>query len=81
MMGHRMVVQCAEEEGEVGIRRRATMDNIADIYWERNTDPNYTELVQMYDAGVSSLTVDPREINLYFFAVTLDGMYFNFSIQ
>ena len=72
MMGHRMVVQCAEEEGEVGIRRRATMDNIADIYWERNTDPNYTELVQMYDAGVSSLTVDPREINLYFFAANFD---------
>merc|ERR1719370_381981 len=26
----------------------------------------------MYDAGVSSLTVDPREINLYFFAANFD---------
>ena len=49
--------------------RRATQDNFADVYWERESKREFLELVQRYEDGVISLPWHPRHVSLYFFTV------------
>ena len=72
LMGLRMVVNDNEGDGEAGADRKATKDNLADLYWRRHNDENFANLVELYEAGEVSLPYHPREINLYMFVARFD---------
>ena len=72
LMGLRMVVNDNEGDGEAGADRKATKDNLADLYWRRQNDENFANLVELYEAGEVSLPYHPREINLYMFVARFD---------
>ena len=52
--------------------RRATQDNFADVYWLRESRPEFLDLVQKYVEGSLVLPWHPREISLYNFVVYFD---------
>ena len=62
LMGLRMVVK---DDGSDGTVRKATKDNRADLYWRRDDDPHFANLVKAYEEGNIVLPWHPREINLY----------------
>ena len=68
----RVVVPRTMEQGstvtEQGLDRRATQDNIADMYWDREQNLGYQNLVERYEAGAVTLPWHPRDVSLYLFA-------------
>ena len=73
LMGVRRVVvpQSSEHdptEAGQGLDRRATQDNIADMYWVREERREYLDLVERYEAGSISLPWHPKDVSLYLYA-------------
>lgn len=56
-----------ENEQEEAMERRATQDNIADLYWVREEKDEFLTLVQRFEEGSISLPWHPRNISLYSF--------------
>ena len=56
-------VRMPEVEGD---EQRATEDNWASLYWNRETDSNYVEAVGRFTSGQTNF--DPRDLSLYQFA-------------
>ncbi len=61
-----------DEPGNVHMHRRATKDNIADLYWARESQHEYRDLVQHFENHQISLPWHPKDINLYNFAAHFD---------
>ena len=59
----RLVGLDRQQEGDPD--RRATRDNIADLYWAREGREDFQHLVEEYEAGTISLPQHPRDINLF----------------
>ena len=62
------------EEAELGGEEqlgdmRATKDNFADLYWEREKKKEYLDLVRQYEEGDIFLPWHPRDVSLYYFVV------------
>ena len=72
LMGLRMVVKGDECDGETGAVRKATKDNMADIYWRRDKDSNFADLVEQYNAGNIVLDCPPQDINLYDYVASFE---------
>ena len=73
LLGLRMVVKDDEGVGEAGANRKATKDNMADLYWRRDTDSNFADLVDRYNEGAIRLDCHPRDINLYMYVASFDS--------
>ena len=56
------------EVAEQVLDRRATQDNIADMYWAREEKPEYQSLVQRYEAGTIAMPWHPKDVSLYYYA-------------
>ena len=65
LLGVRRVVIDEDNDDMEGADRRATKDNKADLYWQRENSGNYKRLVEQYEAGGIELECHPRDINLY----------------
>ena len=74
LLGVRRIVvpATAEQHGTAvtvqALERRATHDNIADLYWSREGKQEYLSLVEQYEAGNISMPWHPREVSLYDYA-------------
>ena len=73
LLGLRRVVNDDEGVGEAGANRKATKDNRADLYWRRDTDSNFADLVDRYNEGAISLPVRPCDINLYMYVACFES--------
>ena len=71
--GLRMVVKDHEGDGEPGADRKAKIENKADLYWKRDKDSNFADLVQQYEAEAIVLPCHPREINLYHYVASFES--------
>ena len=67
LLGVRMVVIDEESDTLEGADRRATKDNKADLYWQREKSSGYKRLVEQYEAGNIELPWHPSNINLYMY--------------
>ena len=67
LLGVRRVVIDDDDDNMEGADRRATKDNKADLYWQRENNGNYKGLVEQYEAGNIDLPWHPHDINLYMY--------------
>lgn len=76
VLGVRRVVVTEEEHSTTGaeqaMQRRATQDNIADMYWAREGKQEFLNLVEKFEQGTITMPWHPREVNLYNFAAHFD---------
>ena len=73
LLGVRMVVIDEDSDTMEGANRRATKDNKADLYWQRENSGHFKRLVEQYEAGEINLPWHPSDINLYMYVTHFEN--------